>query len=125
MTEATPVSADVVHRSRREADTYRRDNPRRLAGYLVLLGVYAILVAAVTVPAAATGRSLPDRWGLQDLVIVTLGTHKLSRTLTKDAVTSWFFAPRFTRLTAGRFTMLAGAEFLHLAYAAAPQSAQG
>jgi hypothetical protein len=35
------------------------------------------------------------------------------------------FAPRFTRLIAGSFTALAGADFLQLAYAVAQQSAEG
>ncbi len=35
------------------------------------------------------------------------------------------FAPRFTRLAAGTFTVLTGADFLQLAYAMAQQSAQG
>jgi hypothetical protein len=35
------------------------------------------------------------------------------------------FAPRFTRLMAGVFTALAGADFLQLAYAKMQQSAQG
>ncbi|HXV91794.1 MAG TPA: DUF1360 domain-containing protein, partial [Pseudonocardia sp.] len=35
------------------------------------------------------------------------------------------FAPRFTRLVAGTFTALTGADFLHLAYARAQQAAEG
>ena len=35
------------------------------------------------------------------------------------------FAPRFTRLVAGSFTALAGADFLQLAYAWAQQAAEG
>ena len=35
------------------------------------------------------------------------------------------FAPRFTRLIAGVFTVLAGADFLQLGYAMAQQSAEG
>ncbi len=136
------------------------------------------MVAAATVAAVVTGRRLPARWRVQDLVTVTLGTHKLSRTLSKDAVTSplrapfthyagtggpaevqervreesqlrhsvgelltcpfcldmWVatgfaiglvFVPRFTRLVAGVFTVLTGADFLQLAYAMAQQSAEG
>ncbi|MCV7200227.1 DUF1360 domain-containing protein [Mycobacterium angelicum] len=174
----TKDSADVADRARREADEYRGDSPRPLAGYLGAMIVYGALVVLTTLMAAATGRKLPERWHLQDLVIVTVGTHKLSRTVSKDAVTSplrapfahyagtggpaevmeesrqggqlrhslgelltcpfcldmWVatglviglvFAPRFTRLIAGTFTALAGADFLQLAYAKAQQSAQG
>lgn len=178
MAEMTKDSADVADRARREADEYRGDHSRPLAGYLGVLVVYSVLVAVTTVLAAVTGRKLPERWHLQDLITVTVGTHKLSRTLTKDAVTSplrapfshyagtggpaevmeesreasqlrhslgelltcpfcldmWvatgfaiglIFAPRFTRLIAGTFTALAGADFLQLAYAKAQQAAQG
>jgi hypothetical protein len=175
--EVTEASA-VAGVARHEADVYRGDNPRPLAGYLAVLGVYGVMVAVATVLAAVTGRKMPTRWRVQDLVTVTMGTHKLSRTLSKDAVTSplrapftqyagtggpaevneearqegqlrhslgelltcpfcldvWvatafamglIFAPRFTRLVAGTFTVLAGADFLQLAYAIAQQSPQG
>ncbi len=178
MSDLTEVSTRVASRAQHEADEYRRENPRPLTGYLAVLSVYSVLVAVTTVVAAATGRVLPDRWHLQDLITVTLGTHKLSRTLAKDAVTSplrapfthyagtggpaevneesrqngqlrhslgelltcpfcldmWvatgfavglIFAPRFTRLIAGTFSALAGADFLQLAYAKAQQSAEG
>lgn len=168
----------MAERARREADAYRGDNPRPLEGYSVVLGIYGLLVALTGVLAAATGRRLPQRWSLQDLVTVTIGTHKLSRTISKDAVTSplrapfaryagtggpaevmeetrhgsalrhslgelltcpfcldmWvatafviglIFAPRLTRLIAGTFTALAGADFLQLAYAKAQQMTEG
>ena len=168
----------MAERARREADAYRGDSPRPLEGYSVVLGVYGLLVALTGVLAAATGRRLPARWSPQDLVTVTVGTHKLSRTISKDAVTSplrapfahyagtggpaevmeetrhtsalrhslgelltcpfcldmWvatafviglIFAPRLTRLIAGTFTALAGADFLQLAYAKAQQITEG
>jgi hypothetical protein len=46
------------------------------------------LSLAFAVLAAATGRSLPGRWSVQDLVTVTIATHKLPRTVPKDAATS-------------------------------------
>lgn len=178
MGEVTDTGTQMVDGARQEAQVYRGDNPRPLVGYLVVLAVYGLLVTATTVIAALTGRRLPDRWTIQDLVTVTLGTHKLSRTLTKDAVTSplraaftqyagtggpaevneearesgqlrhslgelltcpfcldmWvatgfaiglIFAPRLTRLVAGTFTALAGADFLQLGYAMAQQSTEG
>jgi len=178
MGEATHVTEEVAERARREADAYRGDNPRPLAGYSVVMAIYGLLVALTAGLAAATGRKLPERWGVQDLATVTIGTHKLSRTIAKDAVTSplrapfahysgsggpaevmeetrrssplrhslgelltcpfcldlWvvtafviglIFMPRFTRLVAGTFTALAGADFLQLAYARAQQIAEG
>jgi hypothetical protein len=179
MSETIGAGSRVVGEgARREAETYRGDNPRPLGGYVVVTCVYGVVVALATIIAALTGRSLPSQWRRQDLFTVTMGTHKLSRTLTKDAVTSplrapftryagtagpaevneevreagqvrhtlgelltcpfcldmWVatafviglvFAPRFTRLIAGSFTVLAGADFLQLAYAMAQQSAEG
>jgi hypothetical protein len=93
MGDATEVGERVAERARREADAYRGDNPRPLEGYTVVLGVYGMLVALAGVLAAATGRKLPERWSLRDLVTVTIGTHKLSRTISKDAVTSPLRAP--------------------------------
>lgn len=178
MSEMSGAGAHVVGSARHQADVYRGDNPRPLGGYLVVLAVYGLVVGVATVAAAITGRSLPGQWRLQDLVTVTLGTQKLSRTLTKDAVTSplrapftqyagtggpaevneevrqagalrhslgelvtcpfcldmWvttafviglIFTPAFTRLIAGSFTVLAGADFLQLAYAKAQRSVEG
>ncbi|WP_082105659.1 DUF1360 domain-containing protein [Mycobacterium sp. UM_Kg27] len=98
MTQSTGAGSTLADAAKREADAYRGDNPRPLGGYVVVLLVYGGLVAAVTVAAAATGRRLPPGWSAADLLTVTLGTHKLSRTLAKDAVTSPLRAP-FTEYT--------------------------
>ena len=169
------IAAD---RARQEADAYRGDEARPLSGYVAVLGVYSAVVASAAAVAAIAGRSLPERWQIQDLITVTLGSHKLARTLSKDAVTSpirapfvhydgtagpaevheearhssqlrhslgelltcpfclnvWvttafviglIFVPRLTRLVAGSFTAVAGADFLQLAYAKAQQAAEG
>lgn len=63
-----------------------------LRGYAGVMGVYAVGVLA-----AAFGmwraKRLPTGFGAGDLALVTLATHKLSRTITKDAVTSPLRAP--------------------------------
>jgi hypothetical protein len=174
---AEQLKAEVKDRADQEADGYRGEKHRPLGGYVVVLCVYSFVVGVTTLIAVATGRRLPERWHLQDLITVALGTHKLSRTLTKDAVTSplrapftryagtggpaevheevrsdsqfrhsmgelltcpfcldmWVatgfviglvFAPRFTRLVAGSFSALTGADFLQLAYAMAQQASE-
>jgi hypothetical protein len=178
MNNVRKMTDGMAERARQEADAYRGDDPRPLTGYVAVLGVYTSVVVLTALIAAITGRRLPERWRTQDLVILTLGSHKLSRTLSKDAVTSpirapftryagtggpaevqeetrnssqlrhslgelltcpfcldmWvatafviglIFAPRLTRLIAGSFTALAGADFLQLAYAVAQQAAEG
>src|SRR5215203_1859877 len=84
-----PQAGNGVSRTvRREADAYRRDEDRPLGGYVVVMAVFAALVAGAAGLATATGRRLPAGFGPWDLLLLTAGTHKLSRTITKDAVTS-------------------------------------
>jgi Protein of unknown function (DUF1360) len=161
---------------RKHAEAYSDGEERPLGGYATVLAVFASLLAAVTGLAFATGRKLPSGVGPWDVVLLAAGTHKLSRTVSKSAVTSplrapftrytgtggpsevteearstngprhsiaelitcpfcldvWIatgftvglvFAPRVTRVVAGAFTALTGADFLHLAYAAAQRVA--
>ncbi|MFD6860448.1 DUF1360 domain-containing protein [Rhodococcus sp. NPDC060090] len=158
------------------ASAYKSGEDRPLRGYSTVLAAYSVLVTIAIIAARVTGRHLPDRLTGQDLVVLALGTHKLSRTVTKDAVTSplrapftsfkehggpaevneeargpqglrhsvgelltcpfcfdvWVataftigmvFAPKPTRLVAGLFAALAGADFLQFAYAKAQQNA--
>ncbi|HYH30621.1 MAG TPA: DUF1360 domain-containing protein [Pseudonocardia sp.] len=178
MTQSDNALADnhLAEAARSEADAYRHGEDRPLGGYVLVMAVFAALVAGAAGLVAASGRRLPSGFGPWDLLLITAGTHKLSRTLSKDAVTSplrapftrysgtggpaevmedaskagqvrhsigelvscpfcldmwiatgfafgYVFAPRVTRLVAGTFSALAGADFLHLAYAKAQQSA--
>jgi hypothetical protein len=79
-----------------EAEAYRQGEDRPLSGYVAVMAVFGALLAGFAGLAAATGRRLPDQIRPWDLVVVTLGTHKLSRTLSKDAVTAPLRAP-FTK----------------------------
>ncbi|GAA2883629.1 DUF1360 domain-containing protein [Pseudonocardia halophobica] len=89
---ARKVAAVADDRARSEADTYRQGADRPLSGYAVVMGAFAAVVAAVAGIAAATRRTLPGL-SVTDLVLLTVATHKLSRTITKDAVTSPLRAP--------------------------------
>jgi hypothetical protein len=159
-----------------EAAEYRGDSSQPVGSHAVLLGIYLVLVAVASLLARAAGRDLPEQVSVKDLVTMALGTHKISRTITKESVTSplrapftehrgaggpaevmdeprgeggmrhavgelltcpfcldvWIVsafglglvvAPRLTRLVAGSFSALAGADFLQLAYARAQQAA--
>lgn len=68
---------------------------RPLRGYAVAMGTYGALTAGVVALARRRGRSLPEVT-LRDLALFGLATHRASRLLTKDAVTSPLRAP-FTR----------------------------
>jgi hypothetical protein len=83
-----PSPNGVAEAARDEADAYRHGEDRPLEGYVLVMAVFAALVAGATGLAAARGRRLPDGIGPWDLLLITAGTHKLARTLSKDAVTS-------------------------------------
>src|SRR3954451_6553265 len=72
------------------------DDHRPLGGYALLTGVFSALFAGGLVVAARSDRGLPERLGVQDLIVGGLATHKLSRLITKDKVTGFARAP-FTR----------------------------
>jgi hypothetical protein len=174
---STAPGAPLSAVAREEADEYREGADRPLGAYVTIIAVFAALVAGAAGLAALTGRRLPATVGPWDVVLLAMGSHKLSRTLSKDAVTSplrapftrysgtggpaevmedarkvtslrhaigelvtcpfclgmWIatgfavglvFAPRVTRLVAATFTVLAGADFLQLAYEKAQQSVE-
>ena len=79
-----------------QAEEYRQGDPRPLGGYLVVMTIFATVVGLAGLVAAWSGRGLPRRIEPYDLALITAGTHKLSRTISKDAVTSPLRAP-FTR----------------------------
>jgi hypothetical protein len=79
-----------------EAGRAREKDERPLGGYSALTGLFAGLCAAFAVWMRRTGRELPERVGVADLALITLATHKLSRLITKERVTSALRRP-FTR----------------------------
>jgi hypothetical protein len=72
------------------------DDDRPLGGYAGAMAVFGTAAAAAAGIARLTGRKVPERVSAGDLALLTVATHKLSRLLTKDAVTSPLRAP-FTR----------------------------
>ncbi|PXY22889.1 hypothetical protein BAY60_19910 [Prauserella muralis] len=72
---------------------YAGEANRPLRGYLVVLGTYAGLAGALTAAGRALGVRLPQRISTGDTVRVAVATHKASRLLAKDAVTSPLRAP--------------------------------
>jgi hypothetical protein len=66
------------------------DEPKPLAEYAATTVVFNALMAA----ALAAGRDrLPERVGLGDVVLMGVASHKLSRLMAKDRVTSFLRAP--------------------------------
>ena len=72
------------------------EQERPLGGYAVLTGLFAAAAGGFSAWFRASGRELPDRMSPGDLALVTVATHKASRLIAKDRVTSAVRAP-FTR----------------------------
>lgn len=85
--------ADVKKWLRRQGEAYRNGENRPLAGYTALLGAYGTAVGATAVAARAAGKQLPASVSPWDLAQLSLATHRISRTVTKDPVTSPLRAP--------------------------------
>ena len=77
------------------AQQYGRED-RPLGGYLAVIGLYAAAVGGFSALGRARGVRLPKRASASDLALVAVATHKLSRTVSKDSVTSPLRAP-FTK----------------------------
>jgi hypothetical protein len=87
---------DMRSTARRIVRSYSSGDNRPLSGYLAALGAYGAVVAGVGGLVKARGRRLPDRVPAGDVILLGIATHKISRILTKEAVTSPLRAP-FTR----------------------------
>lgn len=78
-------------------DAYHPPGEQRpLAAYAALTGAFGAAVAGATLANRRSGRELPERIPLGDLLLIGVATHKLSRLVTRDKVTSFLRAP-FTR----------------------------
>ncbi|MGH9165845.1 MAG: DUF1360 domain-containing protein [Acidimicrobiales bacterium] len=76
-------------------EPYSAGEDRPLGGFAGLMGVYAVAVAVGSLVVRRRG-GLPERLRTDDLALVSVATHKISRLLAKDPVTSPLRAP-FTR----------------------------
>jgi hypothetical protein len=88
MTNPTALTDRLAKSARELGQRYSGGADLPLRGYLLTMTGYGTLVAALTVLARATGRPLPARMEPLDVALLAAATHKLSRLLTKDPVTS-------------------------------------
>jgi hypothetical protein len=79
-----------------EARSYAAGEERPLGSFVALMAAYATVVGGLFGSVRISKRSLPETVGWADLVLATIATHKISRLLSKDPVTSPLRAP-FTR----------------------------
>jgi len=92
------LSETLRARLDRVGRAYAPHEHRPLAGYLTAMGAFGALATSLAGAAKATGRPAPERVSAGDVALLSIATHKLSRLLAKDAVTSPLRAP-FTQYT--------------------------
>jgi uncharacterized protein DUF1360 len=94
-----PPSVQGAERAGEEEQRLDGHSPGRerpLGGYGVLTVSFGALAGAFAVWLRRSGRELPERPATSDLALITVATHKVSRLIAKDRVTSAVRAP-FTR----------------------------
>lgn len=67
--------------------------PHRIAGYVTAMGVFASGVTTAVLAGRRAGRPLPETYTVQDLVVGAIATHKFTRIITKDGITTPVRAP--------------------------------
>ena len=93
MPEPSTIKNRVTNGWRRQEQEDAHGEEFPLRGYAGAMSVYGGLVAAIAATTRLTGRALPERISPWDAAVTTLATHKLSRLLAKDPVTSPLRAP--------------------------------
>jgi len=71
-----------------EAEAYANREERPLGSFLIIMGVYGAMITGMAGVLGITRHSLPERLAWPDLALIAVATHKLSRQLAKDPVTS-------------------------------------
>lgn len=76
-----------------QIEGYAPHEHRPLAPYSVLTGIFSAGFVAAMAAAYRQRGELPERYSVLDIVTVGVATHKISRLITKDKVTSFLRAP--------------------------------
>ncbi len=87
------MTDDALHRAAEVTEGYGGGDEMPLGGYAQLIAIFGGTVGVLAVAMALFGRRLPDRMPAADVLLLAVGTHKLSRLLTVDFVTSPLRAP--------------------------------
>ena len=69
------------------------DTHDRIPGYLGAMTAYGASILTTAVVARSRGKGLPDGYAAADLALGALATHKFTRIIAKDAVTTPIRAP--------------------------------
>lgn len=98
MTSTTPGDGSILEELPNPAEGYAPPEERPpLLSYFSFMSIFGTLVAAALAIARRQGRELPERAPAGQLLLIGTASHKLSRLIAKDKVTSPLRAP-FTEL---------------------------
>jgi len=87
---------DAKDLANREIAAYAHGHDRPLREYAALITAYLGAVGVGVAVGRRRGVRLPDRFGAGDIALIAVATHRLSRLISKDSITSVVRAP-FTR----------------------------
>ncbi len=93
MPELTTLKERVTGSWHRQEEEYAHGEDFPLGGYATAMSVYGGVVAGLAAAIKLTGAQLPDRISPWDTAMTAVATHKLSRLIAKDPVTSPLRAP--------------------------------
>ena len=87
------MASTLSREAERIAADYSGEHEAPLGGYAILMGTFVAVVAGFSTWIHRSGRELPERISPGDIALLTVATHKASRLITKDRVTSAVRAP--------------------------------
>lgn len=93
MAALTDIKDKLTRAARAQQTGYAGEEDRPLRGYAMTMATYGTMLGALTAAARLTGQEVPDGFAPADITLGALATHKLSRLLAKDPVTSPLRAP--------------------------------
>jgi Protein of unknown function (DUF1360) len=96
MNASTSPVTDARNWAERQKAEYAGGEDRPLGGYVAVMGTYALSTLAGSALARKLGRPAPARLSPWEVAQLGIATHKISRLVSKDPVTSPVRAP-FTR----------------------------
>lgn len=102
MATSTPSVTETVAEPLREVAREYDAPPDKLAGYAALLSIYGTGITAFGIFLRRSGRKLPKRVDPVDVALMGVATFKLSRLISRDAVTGVVRAPFTTRNKDGK-----------------------
>ena len=93
-TDQATMASKLAESARKVASAYSGGSDQPLGGYLMTMSVYSAVLCALAGAAALGGAQVPDG-GLSpyEALLTAAATHKISRLITKDPVTSPLRAP--------------------------------